>query len=172
MAKRKNSTFCNNKCSSQYKVKHRKPINPEIRKQRSEAARQRVLEEYKSGKKQALGGRTKWYSYKNIKVQGSYEYRTCFVLDNFVEHGALKSWDYTNDRIPYIKNNGKNATYLFDFKVYRNDGTFFYIETKGFKRENDDLKWEAAKSLGLCLIVWFKEDIERAEQNMYNPNLV
>lgn len=40
-----------------------------------------------------------------------------------------------------------------------NDHTFYYLETKGWKRENDERKWESVRNKGYKLDVWFKQDI-------------
>ena len=48
----------------------------------------------------------------------------------------IKDWEYTNDRVPYIGVDRKQHTYLLDFKVFNNDNTFYYIETKGYEQES------------------------------------
>ncbi len=117
-----------------------------------------LKEQYKSGKK-VFGGTTKWYSYKNIRVQGTYELRTCFVLDKMLETGEINSWEYTYDRIAYIGEDNKEHIYLFDFKI--NDS--YYIETKGYTTKKDLLKWKAAEEQNKVLIKWFNEDILKEE---------
>jgi hypothetical protein len=77
--------------------------------------------------------------------------------------GEYSSWEYTKDRIPYIGTDGEKHSYLLDFKVFRKDGTFFYIEIKGFVRENDHLKWEAVHNTNNELKVWFKKDLLQEE---------
>lgn len=151
--------YCSNSCAAKYKNKLFKEVSKETREKISES-RKKLFE---SGELNVSGGRTKWIKYKNIKVQGSYEYRTCFILDNWLDKGLIKSWSYTKDRLTYTNKEGKSATYLLDFKVEKNDGEIFYIETKGFLRENDELKFEAAKEKGLILLIWFEEDILKYE---------
>jgi hypothetical protein len=129
--------------------------SPEQRAKISTARKKR----FANGSLKVTGGNTKWLTYKNFKVQGSFEYRTCIILDQTVENGKIAKWEYTNDRVPYINSKGKSATYLLDFKVWDNDGRIYYIETKGYIREDDELKWSAARSLGLILEVWFENDI-------------
>lgn len=118
---------------------------------------------YESGRNTVGGGTTQWFDYNGLKVQGAYELRTCKILDAWKHGGLIHRWKYTNDRIPYTWEDGTEHTYLLDFKVYANDGSTWYIETKGFVREHDERKWQAARELGLDLRVWFKEDIEREE---------
>lgn len=120
---------------------------------------------YKNGNNYVAGGTTKWYNYKNIKVQGTYELRTCKILDFWKEHGKIYDWEYTNDRIEYFYK-GKKSTYLLDFKVFENENDFYYIETKGFIRDRDKAKWEAVRNNGNKLVIWFKEDIAKEEENM------
>lgn len=109
------------------------------------------------------GGTTRWFTYKDIRVQGTYELRACYILDAWKECGKIKDWEYTNDRISYHWPDGSEHTYLLDFKLQYPNGSVVYLETKGYTRENDHLKWEAMKRLGLELMIWFKDDLEREE---------
>ena len=116
---------------------------------------------YRNGKS-VYGGKTKWYKYKEIKVQGTYELRTCYILDKMKELKQIKDWEYTTDRILYIDANKKQRNYLLDFKIFDNDNTFYYLEIKGFKKKNDELKWEAVKQK-YTLKIWFLTEIEYYE---------
>ena len=119
---------------------------------------------FNSGTLKVTGGTTKWIPYKDIKVQGSYEFRTCFILDDWKNLGKIKKWEYTNDRFKYIGIDGKTHNYLLDFKIWNNDDTFYYLETKGYKKPNDDYKWNAIKNLGYDLKIWFNDDILKEEK--------
>lgn len=121
-----------------------------------------MISQYKNGKL-VYGGTTKWLKYKDIKVQGSYEYRTCIILDKWLESKKIQNWEYTNDRFGYIGIDGKNHNYLMDFKVWNNDGTFYYIEIKGYQKENDKLKWKSVQENGYKLEVWFEKEIKQNE---------
>ena len=123
-----------------------------------------VLKQYKNGKK-VYGGTTKWYDYKQIRVQGTYELRTCQILDTWKQYNVIKDWEYTNDRVQYIDSDGKNRTYLLDFKVFTNEGFSYYIEVKGYEKPNDILKWKAVRETGNKLEVWFEKDIIKLETN-------
>jgi hypothetical protein len=158
--------YCSIKCAGKINIRKMHKKNAENYGNFSTYISNFVAQQYRDGTKLPLGGRTKWYTYKNHRVQGTYELRTCAILDNWLDNNLIKSWDYTRDRIPYVKVNGKDATYLLDFKVENNDDTVYYIETKGFKRENDQLKWDAAKAQGINLVVWFDEDIKREENKI------
>jgi hypothetical protein len=114
---------------------------------------------YANGHNYVSGGTTKWYDYNGIKVQGKYELRTCFILDKWKESGKIKTWEYTKDRIEYIGIDNKKHSYLLDFKVFENNGSFYYVEVKGKKVDNDELKWKAVRNKGYKLEIWFKEDI-------------
>ena len=118
---------------------------------------------YLNGKK-VYGGTAKWLPYKDIKVQGTFELRMCFILDRMKEENEILYWEYTSDRIPYINVDGKQSMYLLDFKVYKNDEEFYYIETKGYQKDNDLLKWEAVRDLGFELKVYFEKDIKNLER--------
>ena len=121
--------------------------------------------QYKKGRK-VHGGTTKWIIYKNIKVQGSYEYRTCKILDGMLDKKIICKWEYTNYRILYIGKDGKWHNYLLDFKIWIDDTKFYYLEVKGYKTETDELKWSAVKKLGHSLKVWYLTDIKSHELNL------
>ena len=117
---------------------------------------------YENGHNFVSGGTTKWFNYKGTKVQGSYELRTCKILDEWKRIGKIRNWEYTTDRIQYIGLDDKIHSYLLDFKVFLDD-KFYYIEVKGYKKPNDELKWQAVKNSGNTLVVWFGEDIAKLE---------
>ena len=119
--------------------------------------------QYALGKK-VYGGTTKWYKYNDIKVQGTYELRACKLFDAMIDMKKIASWKYSPQRVKYVGVDGKEHNYIIDFRVNRNDGTFYFVETKGFKRENDDLKWKAVRDMGHQLEVWFNKDIEEKEK--------
>ena len=124
-----------------------------------------TLKSYKNGKN-VHGGRTKWYQYNNIKVQGTYELRMCNVLDSYKINGIIKNWEYTNDRISYLDSHGNQHNYLIDFKVFNNDNTFYYLEVKGYKTDLDQLKWDSVKNMGYELKIFYNKDIISAENSL------
>ena len=121
---------------------------------------------FSTGKLNVTGGTTKWIKYKNIKVQGTYEYRTCFILDKLQDMKLISKWEYTNDRVKYVGVDGKLHNYLIDFKVWGMDDSYYYIETKGYKRENDELKWKSLRERGDILYVWYNEEILNQEKKL------
>lgn len=153
--------FCSKRCVS-IKNNRLKSIYgvTDATKQKMSATRKKL---FADGIINVTGGTTKWLKYKNFKVQGSYELRTCYILDNWKNLNLIKDWEYTSKRISYSNIFGKTATYLLDFKLITNDKKEIFIETKGFIRENDELKWEMCSKLGMNLKVWFSKDIEIAE---------
>lgn len=153
--------FCSRHCSA---LSSNRVRNPECRKKQGRAVSDTMRKLYAEGILQAKGGRTKWLRYQDIKVQGTFELRTCHILDQWKASGKIADWEYTNDRVPYVNVDGKSSTYLFDFKVWRNDGSIFYIEVKGFVRANDPLKWDAARGRGLEVVVWFEKEISEFEK--------
>lgn len=112
----------------------------------------------------------KWCLYKNIKVQSTYELRTCNILDKMLEKNLIYKWEYTKDKIEYVGIDNKLHYYLIDFKVYVNETNFYYLEVKGVKRKNDDNKWLATKSNGYDLKIWFLHDIEKLEYDLNISN--
>lgn len=113
---------------------------------------------YKDGNNYVAGGTTKWITYKNIKVQGSYEHKACHILDVMKDNNEILSWEYSKIRIPYKGEDGKDHTYLVDFLIHTKEEDYL-IEVKGRETPNDYLKWEAAKNNGWKLIVWRKHDL-------------
>lgn len=119
---------------------------------------------YANGHNYVAGGTTKWFDYNGIKVQGTYELRTCKILDIWKQYNVIKDWEYTKDTIQYIGIDNKKHTYLLDFKVITNEGFSYYIEVKGYETPNDILKWNAVKEVGNKLEVWFEKDIMKLEK--------
>ncbi len=153
--------FCSRECN---RINNLQKINgskkSDYTKMKISKTRKRLFSE---GILDVTGGNTKWVKYKNIKVQGTYELRMCYILDDLKKISKIKDWSYTNDRIEYKNVNGELATYLLDFKIIRNDRTYFYIETKGYIRDNDPYKWKACKEKGIELYVFFDDDIKIIE---------
>lgn len=125
-----------------------------------------TLKAYEEGK-DIYGGTTRWINVNTsngvIKVQGTYEKRLCFILDNWKKLNKILDWEYTKDRFEYLGINNKKHFYLVDFKIFNNDKTFYYIETKGYKKENDELKWKSVRDKGYRLDVFFNEDLKKLE---------
>lgn len=119
-----------------------------------------IKEQYNNGKK-VYGGLTKWYDYGSIRVQGTYEYRVCFILDEMKRQGEIESWEYTNERIPYIGPDNEKHLYLLDFKV-----DDFYIEVKGYIQDLDFYKWKGAKEQNIILYIWMLNDIQKNEKRL------
>ena len=149
--------FCRKGCASSYSNVNR-IFTYENRKNYSNSMKQ----QYKNGRK-IYGGTTKWYDVETsngkIRVQGTYEVKMCEILDNKKKLNEIKNWEYTNDRFNYIGVDKKEHIYLIDFKVFNIDKTFYYLEVKGYKKENDELKWKAVIDAGHKLEVWYKKDI-------------
>jgi hypothetical protein len=114
---------------------------------------------YKNGRNFVAGGTTKWIKYRDIKVQGSYEFKACQILDTLKANGEIKDWFYAKDRIPYFTKDGISHTYLIDFTVLLNDESIKYIEVKGRETELDHIKWKAVTDLGHTLEIWRKTDL-------------
>lgn len=160
-----NKTFCSKSCCSRSNAitNNKKGVSQETRNKIS-LVRKKM---FKDGDLTITGGHTKWFDYKDIKVQGSYELRMCNILDNMLSKNLIQSWEYTNDRITYKGEDSKNHTYLLDFKVSTHRDTF-YVETKGYIRANDELKWKSVRDKGYKLIVVFLEDIINLENGDYS----
>jgi hypothetical protein len=153
--------YCNQSCCASFNNKGKPRVFTEETKLQISNS---VKQSYIDGKK-VYGGNTKWYSYKDIKVQGTYELRTCKILDKWKLDNRIYSWEYTNDRIPYIGLDNKPHQYLLDFKVFNSDRSYYYIEVKGYKTELDEIKWKALSSLH-SYEVWYISDIKSKEKEL------
>jgi hypothetical protein len=160
--RRRNKLFCCRSCASKFNIS-KAIVKNTGNKERGKKISEKRKQLFKSGDLSITGGTTKWYDYKDIRVQGTYELRTCKILDKWKEQGKIKDWEYTNDRITYVGLDKKEHTYLLDFKIFDND-SYYYLETKGWKDETDELKWKAVKNRGDKLVVWFDEDIIEYEK--------
>ncbi len=123
---------------------------------------------YKQGRKKVQGGTTQWIQMQTsngvIKVQGTYQQRMCKILDKMKEHGTIKDWSYSPDRIQYIAQDNEKHIYIPDFKVFNTDGTSKYIETKGWLKWRDQYKLSGVRLLGYQIQMLFQEDIKSYEQ--------
>jgi hypothetical protein len=130
---------------------------------------QHTIKSYLEGRK-IYGGTTKWYNVETsngvIRVQGTYEVRVCKILDKWKRSGKIKNWEYTKDKVEYLKIDQTKHLYLLDFKIWNKDESFYYIEVKGYKTDNDLLKWEAVKNKGLKLEIWFEKEIKINEEGL------
>jgi hypothetical protein len=111
----------------------------------------RLLNLYKEGKKTPDYTSVKRIKFRNLNgttfmVHGTLEYETCKALDILKKNEDIYDWEYTNDRIPYLKLGKKIATYFMDFKVWITKDFFFYLETKGYPILNDLYKWNKVVS--------------------------
>lgn len=163
--KNKKVNSCSKSCSSQLTWKGIRENIDEYKKLKSEM----LKEQYKNGRK-VYGGNNHvpWYDYKRhdniqLKVQGTYELRTCKILDEWLMQGKIKNWEYTNDRYEYIGEDNEPHTYLIDFKVYNHDNTFYYVEVKGRIKTIDNIKWSSVKERGYKIEIWDLDIIERYE---------
>lgn len=172
--KRRKQQFCSIKCSKPRKNKYYINIciscNKEFEARSLEDKRcnECRIKIKNSGKCSKWHG--KWCLYNDIKIHGTYELRTCNILDKLKEQNKIYKWEYTKDKIRYFGLDNKYHYYLIDFKVFINEVDFYYLEVKGIKRKNDDIKWETTRKSGFDLKVWFLRDIEEFEHNLNISN--
>lgn len=157
----KRKKFCSLQCSrifiSNY---HKGRVVTNAQKQNISNGRKKAFEENKI---KVTGGTTKWIQYKSIKVQGSFEYRFCLVLDRLLSDGKIKSWSYATERVKYIGLDKKEHVYIIDFAVERLDSTKYFVEVKGFLRPNDLYKINCAIQSGRELYIAFNKQIKEQE---------
>lgn len=154
----KNTNFCSPSCQSKYTGRISWDIN------HRSYTMSKIDQSWQKGVRPCRGGRCKRYKYKDTLVQGTYQLRTCYILDKFLELGKIKSWIYTNDRIKYKWQDGTEHYYFPDFKIIENNDTQYYLEIKGFTKHIDKLKWDQTIQQGYKLQVWFETDIIQNEK--------
>lgn len=152
--------YCCRKCASIANGKIIRPMSQEQKIKLSITRKQM----FKDGKLKVTGGTTRWIQYNKIKVQGTYELRTCFILDKMKQLNIIKNWSYAKDRIDYFDINNEKHTYIIDFKILNNDNSFYYIQVKGRIRENDEIKWKTVKQNGYKIEIWFIDTIKKYEK--------
>lgn len=157
--------FCSLKCSRLSLGFSKKGVLlTEAQRQNISNGRKKAFEENKI---KITGGTTKWIQYKSIKVQGSFEYRFCAVLDRLLSDGKIKSWSYSTERVKYIGLDKKDHVYIIDFTVERLDGTKYFVEVKGFLRPNDLHKINCAIQSGRELYIAFDKQIKEQEAALW-----
>lgn len=82
---------------------------------------------------------------KEINYRSGWEYNYCLYLQWLKEQKQIKDWEHEPQRYHFIdtKVNPPRAYgngYLPDFKVIRNNGTFYLVEIKGQKQGKMKLK--------------------------------
>jgi len=101
-----------------------------------------ISEKCKSGEIKCLSGHFKTGYYKNVFYQSGLELK---AMEFFDSNKYIKSWEKNFDVIEYMDINDRKRRYLPDFKLILNDGQEIIIETKGYKKENDNQKMIYAK---------------------------
>lgn len=124
----------------------------QTRKQISLTARKNKLS---GGYRKGSGiGKSCWYKSKiagNVFLDSSYELRLAKLFDKF---NIL--WERNNNKFQYTYQ-GKIKNYIPDFYLPEIDK---YIETKGYKTEKDEAKWNQFPEK---LLILYNNDIEKLE---------
>lgn len=149
--------FCSKSCASSVSLKKwYKFANEEQKFHRS----QNIIK----NRSIQLGGKTQWYQIQTsngiVKVQGTYQKRTVLILQKWKTIKKIKDWEYNNSlRIEYKWQDGSIHYYLPDFKIYTNQNKLQLIEVKGYKKVEDQWKWNETINQGYTLFIWFQKDI-------------
>jgi len=145
----RNCKVCGKKLHHQNRTGHCKEhyMTDELRKRHSDNAKRLGFGGYKEGSGRGKG---KWYVSPiagRVYLDSSYEVRYAEYLDK----NNIK-WIRNTKRFPYIFEN-KERNYIPDFYLVEANE---YIETKGYKTEQDKAKWSHFPHK---LKVLFKEDL-------------
>lgn len=77
---------------------------------------------------------------KEITFRSLWELNYSFYLEWLKQQGEIKEWEYEPERYDFIGYNSENKPfvvgpgYLPDFRVTRNDDTFYLVEIKGVRQ--------------------------------------
>ena len=155
---------CSNECFQNNLTKRFITFN---KSEETRAVRSKTMKaKYSSGEiVNNKGGRAKWFKYKNLSVQGEFEFEMCKSLDILENENLIYKWEYTNDRFPYLKMGKEMATYLLDFKVFLTENIYFYIETKGFPVINDMYKWKTVSQSESLKVFFQKTELENIQKD-------
>ena len=126
--------------------------SPEKEDARRNKIKTKILERYSNGW-ESTAGRCKKYEYVSpnagtIKVDGTWE----LVAAKYFDMLGL-TWSRNKKRFPYIKPDGKNATYQPDFFI---EEWNTFLEIKGYETDLDRCKWS---QFDYPLLVWRKTEI-------------
>lgn len=159
--------YCSLECKQNCKVFIKENLIPTNEK-KSRSAKKKYQDGYSIPFKVNIKSRTKWHKVNTsigvLKLNGTYEVRMVSILEKWKEIGKIKEWEYTNDRFQYQKIGEEiSSTYLLDFKVFNNDNSFYYIETKGWYDANDFRKWSAVQKAGYRIEIWEDKQLKIEE---------
>ncbi len=95
--------------------------------------------------------KTKWTTAKKqvfdgIKYDSGFEARQAQDLTLLQKAKEIKGFE-AHVKIPLIWNGYIICNYYIDFKVFHNDGTIEYIETKGYQTSEWKLKWKMLEAM-------------------------
>ncbi len=77
---------------------------------------------------------------KYIYLKSLYEINFCHYLNFLLQHKAIQSWEYEPDTFWFEGIKRGVVSYLPDFRVLENNGTFTYYETKGYMDQRSKTK--------------------------------
>ena len=76
-----------------------------------------------------------WHEFpygKRYYFRSKWELKYAIYLDFLKKQGKIKDWTYEEDEFWFEKIKRGVRSYKPDFKIYNMDGTFEYVEVKGF----------------------------------------
>lgn len=96
-----------------------------------------------------------------ITFRSNWECNFTFYLEWLKKRGEIKNWEYEPERISWI-----GGSYLPDFKVWRNDGTYYYAEIKGAPKGINKFKRAKKECKGITFELWNSEAYKELKKKM------
>lgn len=96
------------------------------------------MNETKNGLKMSIGAAVKyksgWYTIgdREIYFRSGWEYQYALYLQWLKEQGLIIEWEHEPKTFWFLNIKRGVRSYLPDFRVSRNDGTYFWAEVKGY----------------------------------------
>lgn len=81
---------------------------------------------------------------RKFYMRSSWERNYARYLEFVKQNGDIKDWDYECQTFEFQNRHG-TTRYLPDFKVVHNDGTYYWVEVKGYMTQKDRTKLKRMK---------------------------
>ena len=98
---------------------------------------------------------------KTYYTRSGWELNFMFYLEWMKGRGEIKDWEYEPERIVWM-----GGSYLPDFKVWRNDGTYYFCEVKGKPQGIRKFKRAQKERKGIKFELWGKDEYNELKRKL------